>query len=44
MMLLLIALGAFLPLFGASLLIVLLLDQLLLRRISRLRSGFAVTG
>jgi uncharacterized iron-regulated membrane protein len=42
--LLLIALGVFLPLFGASLLIVLLLDQLLLRRITRLRSAFAVTG
>jgi uncharacterized iron-regulated membrane protein len=42
--LLLIALGAFLPLFGASLVIVLLLDQLVLRRVQRLRSTFGVTG
>jgi uncharacterized iron-regulated membrane protein len=40
---LLIVLGVFLPLFGASLLLVLLLDQFVLRRIPRLRSAFAVT-
>ena len=40
---LLIALGLFLPLFGASLLLVLLLDQFVLRRVPRLRSTFAVT-
>jgi uncharacterized iron-regulated membrane protein len=43
-LLLLVALGVFLPVFGASLLLVLLLDQVLLRRISRLRQTFAVTG
>ncbi len=40
---LLVALGLFLPLFGISLVIVLLLDQLVLRRIPRLRSTFNVT-
>ena len=44
MVLLLVALGLFLPLFGGSLVLVLLLDQVLLRRIARLRSAFAVTG
>ena len=43
-LLLLVALGLFLPVFGVSLLLVLLLDQVLLRRIDRLRSTFAVTG
>ena len=38
----LIILGIFLPLFGASLLIVLLLDQLVLRRIPRLETWFNV--
>lgn len=42
--LLLVALGLFLPVFGASLLLVLLLDQALLRRIPRLRAMFAVAG
>ncbi|GLY16704.1 membrane protein [Kineosporia sp. NBRC 101677] len=42
--LLLAALGVFLPVFGASLVLVLLVDQLLLRRIPRLRSTFAVTN
>jgi uncharacterized iron-regulated membrane protein len=42
--LLLIALGLFLPVFGASLVLVLLLDQAVLRRIPRLRKAFAVTG
>ncbi len=36
-----IALGAFLPLFGLSLLVVLLVDQLLVRRAPRLRRWFA---
>jgi uncharacterized iron-regulated membrane protein len=43
-LLLLVALGLFLPVFGASLVLVLFVDQVLLRRISRLREGFAVTG
>jgi uncharacterized iron-regulated membrane protein len=38
-----IALGTFLPLFGASLLVVLLLDQLLLRRVPTLANWFNVT-
>jgi uncharacterized iron-regulated membrane protein len=42
-LLLLVALGLFLPAFGVSLLLVLLADWLLLRRIPRLRSTFAVT-
>ena len=42
--LLLAALGIFLPVFGASLILVLLLDQVLLRRVARLRQTFAVTG
>jgi uncharacterized iron-regulated membrane protein len=42
--LLLAGLGIFLPVFGASLILVLLLDQLLLRRVARLRQTFAVTG
>jgi uncharacterized iron-regulated membrane protein len=36
----LVALGVFLPLFGLSLIVVLLLDQLLLRRVPRLRAWF----
>lgn len=43
-MVLLVALGLFLPLFGISLLLILLLDQVLLRRVERLRSAFSVTG
>jgi uncharacterized iron-regulated membrane protein len=42
--LLLVALGVFLPVFGVSLIVVLLLDQLVLRRIPRLRNTFNVTG
>jgi len=38
----LVALGLFLPLFGLSLVAVLLLDQLLLRRVPRLRTWFDV--
>ena len=37
-----IALGVFLPLFGASLLLVLLLDQLVLRRVPVLARWFSV--
>lgn len=40
---LLVALGAFLPLFGASLLVVLVLDQLVLRRVPALGRWFATT-
>ena len=36
-------LGLFLPLFGISLAAVLLVDQLLLRRVGALRQWFAVT-
>ncbi len=36
----LVALGVFLPLFGLSLVAVLLLDQLLIRRIPRLKTWF----
>jgi uncharacterized iron-regulated membrane protein len=39
----LIAAGVLLPLFGASLLILLILDQALLRRVPRLRGWFAIT-
>jgi uncharacterized iron-regulated membrane protein len=39
----LIALGVFLPLFGLSLLLVLLVDQLVLRRVPRLAGWFDVT-
>ena len=39
----LVALGLFLPLFGASLVVVLLLDQLVLRRVPGLRRFFATT-
>ncbi len=38
----LVALGVFLPLFGISLLVVLLLDQLLLRRVPRIAAWFNV--
>jgi uncharacterized iron-regulated membrane protein len=38
-----VALGVFLPLFGASLLAVLLLDQLVLRRVPALGRFFATT-
>lgn len=40
---LIVALGVFLPLFGISLLVVLLLDQLVLRRVPALASWFDVT-
>ena len=40
---LLVALGIFLPLFGASLLAVLLLDQLVLRRVPALAAWFEST-
>jgi uncharacterized iron-regulated membrane protein len=39
----LVALGAFLPLFGVSLLAVLVLDQLVLRRVPALAGWFDVT-
>ena len=39
----LVALGVFLPLFGISLLVVLLLDQLVLRRVPALSRWFDVT-
>ena len=42
--LLLVALGIFLPLFGLSLVIVLVLDQLLLRRVELFRRWFAVSA
>jgi uncharacterized iron-regulated membrane protein len=41
---LVVALGFFLPLFGITLLVVLLLDQLLLRRVPTLRQWFDVTA
>lgn len=40
----LVALGVLLPLFGITLLVVLLLDQLVLRRVPLFRRWFAVTG
>lgn len=44
MVVLLVALGVFLPFFGVSLVLVLLVDQMVLRRVGRLRSAFGVTG
>ena len=38
------ALAVFLPMFGITLLVVLLLDQLVLRRVPALRTMFATTG